>query len=107
MTIITPETLLARIKAGNAPAILDVRSRPEFESGHVPGAIHIPFWDVGKRGTALPADPAEPTVVYCGHGPRAWIAGASLRRRGFSKVVYLEGHMSAWRKRGLPTEVGG
>ena len=106
MTVITPETLLARIQAGDAPAILDVRSRPEFERGHLPGAIHIPFLDVGHQSASLPADPDQPIIVYCGHGPRAWIAGASLRRRGFSKVVYLAGHMSAWSKRGFQLEVG-
>jgi rhodanese-related sulfurtransferase len=105
MTVITPETLLARIKSGDAPVVLDVRSRREFESGHVPGAIHIPFWDVGKRSISLPADPGEPIVVYCGHGPRAWMAGTSLRRRGFSKILYLEGHMSTWKTRGFPREV--
>ena len=97
-----PDELLARIRAGTAPVILDVRSRGEFEAGHVPGAIHIPFWSVSNRLQDIPGAKADPLVVYCGHGPRAWIAGAVLKRRGFTGVTYLEGHMHGWHEAGLP-----
>jgi rhodanese-related sulfurtransferase len=103
---ITGTTLLARIEAGTAPTILDVRSRREFLNGHVPGALHIPFWTVLTRLSAIPTSPADPVVVYCGHGPRAYIAGAALRVSGFRRVVYLEGHMMKWRQAGLRLEVG-
>jgi rhodanese-related sulfurtransferase len=103
----TPQDLLARIDAGEAPAILDVRSRWEYRQGHVPGAVFIPFWAVPFLGTLFPAwrVPAkreDTLVVYCGHGPRAWMAGAALRRRGFRDVQYLDGHMTGWRRAGLP-----
>jgi rhodanese-related sulfurtransferase len=68
---ISAEALLARIESGAAPLILDVRSRLEFARGHVPGARHIPFWQVSRQidESSIPRD-AE-LVVYCGHGPRA------------------------------------
>ena len=100
------KALLAEIEAGTAPAILDVRSRMEFAHGHVPGARHIPFWTLPVRRSEIPVSPDDPLVVYCGHGPRAWFAGAVLRACGFRRVVYLEGHMSKWRRAGLPQEVG-
>ena len=100
------KALLAEIEAGTAPAILDVRSRMEFAHGHVPGAIHIPFWTLPARTSEIALSPDDPLVVYCGHGPRAWIAGAVLRARGFRRVVYLEGHMSRWTQAGLRQEVG-
>jgi rhodanese-related sulfurtransferase len=99
---ITGPALLARIDAGAAPAILDVRTQSEFAAGHVPGAVHVPFWKVLTRPTAVPVPPTEPVVVYCGHGPRARMAGAALERRGFRHVLYLDGHMSAWIAAGLP-----
>lgn len=104
MASITPKALAEQIESGHAPVILDVRSRGEFEGGHVPGAIHVPFLDVRGHAASLPASTGEPIVVYCGHGPRAWIAGAALRRRGFRRVIYLAGHISGWRKAGLPEE---
>lgn len=103
---ITPTALLAQIEAGTAPTILDVRSRREFVNGHVPGARHIPFWILPARTSEIPASQADPIVVYCGHGPRAYMAGAALRLSGFRRVVYLEGHMLQWRQAGLREGVG-
>ena len=96
--MVTPRDLFAAIEAASAPRILDVRTEQEFAAGHVPGAINLPFMRAGE----LNADPAEPLVVYCGLGPRAWIAGLVLRRRGFTAISYLRGHMAAWRRAGLP-----
>jgi rhodanese-related sulfurtransferase len=52
----------------------------------------------------IPVSPDNPIVLYCGHGPRAWMAGASLRRQGFRRIDYLKGHMHAWRKARLREE---
>ena len=101
---ITPQALLDRIESSSAPVILDVRSRVEFARGHVPGARHIPFWRISGRigNLSIPAD-AE-LVVYCGHGPRAVVAGRALRRKGFTRITYLEGHFSRWRGSGFREE---
>ena len=100
----TPLELLAEIDAGHPPAILDVRSAWEFKRGHVPGALHLPFWTVGAHLAEISTAPDQPVVVYCGHGPRAWRAGGALRRHGFTQVIYLAGHMHAWRQAGLREE---
>jgi rhodanese-related sulfurtransferase len=102
MASIGPSALIAQIDAGTAPTILDVRSRREFVGGHVPGALHFPFWTMLFRAARIPR--AEPVVVYCGHGPRAHLAAAAMRLYGFQRVIYLDGHMSQWRKEGLRQE---
>jgi rhodanese-related sulfurtransferase len=103
---ISGAALLAGIDAGTAPAVLDVRSEKEFKEGHVPGALHMPFWKLRGRLSELPLSPADPLVVYCGHGPRAYIAGGILRRAGFRHVLYLAGHMTRWKRDGLRQETG-
>jgi rhodanese-related sulfurtransferase len=104
----TRDELQQRIGAGAAPAILDVRSRREYRLGHVPGAVSIPFWVIQFLGPLLarrlPAKPDQTLVVYCGHGPRAWMAAASLRLRGFRDIQYLDGHWSKWAREGRPVE---
>ena len=95
---ITAADLHTRIEEGRAPAILDVRSEGEFAAGHVPGAVNIPFQRVDSRVADVPARPDDLLVVYCGHGPRAWMAARALRAHGFSDVIYLKGHWSAWKK---------
>jgi len=95
---------MARIEAGSPPPIIDVRSQSEYDAGHVPGAIHIPFWAAYGRASEIPAGPDDEIVVYCAHGPRAGLAKAGFRLAGFHHVVYLEGHMTGWEKAGLPQE---
>jgi rhodanese-related sulfurtransferase len=101
---ISADALLSRIESRAAPVILDVRSRTEFASGHVPGARHIPFWRISRRIGELMIPAEAELVVYCGHGPRAVIAARALRRHGFTRITYLEGHFSTWRTRGLREE---
>jgi rhodanese-related sulfurtransferase len=104
MRSVTPDTLMKQIADGTAPVIVDVRSAAEYGDGHVPGAIHLPFWQVGRSLQKLASMRELPIVVYCGHGPRAYIAGAALRRRGFNNVAYLTGHMKKWKELNLPVE---
>lgn len=101
---ITGPELAARIAAGTAPVIVDVRSEREFKAGHVPGALHLPFWAALSRAGEIPGPRDAPVVVYCEHGPRATLARASLRSRGFTSILLLEGHMHGWREAGLPIE---
>jgi rhodanese-related sulfurtransferase len=100
----TPDALRARLEAGDPPLVLDVRSRREFADGHVPGAVHVPFWAMLWRAGRLAVPRTDPVVVYCGHGPRAHIARALMRLRGFRRVSCLAGHMARWRQSGLPEQ---
>ena len=103
---ISAADLLAQIEAGHPPVILDVRSRREFEKGHVPGARHMPFWAVSMRHGDIPGSRTDPIVIYCGHGPRAALAASLLRRAGFQRLEFLEGHMSGWISSQLPQQAG-
>jgi rhodanese-related sulfurtransferase len=97
-------TLLAQIDSSSAPTILDVRTASEFAQGHVPGALNIPFERIGGHVDDIPGSRGDAVVVYCGHGPRAWMAGALLRKHGFTNVSYLAGHFSKWHGAGLREE---
>jgi rhodanese-related sulfurtransferase len=90
--------------ARTAPVVLDVRTGREFRRGHVPGAVHIPFQLVAIRASGVGASRLTPIVVYCGHGPRAWIAGVVLRALGFRNVTFLTGHWAGWVRARLPRE---
>ena len=103
-THITTAELNSLINSGHAPLIVDVRSSWEYKAGHVPGAIHLPFWLAYARADEIDAPKDELVIVYCAHGPRAGIGKAALVREGFTQVRYLQGHMKAWNKAGLPVE---
>lgn len=94
--------LLTQIEKGHAPIIIDVRSAREYQSGHVPGAIHIPFWTAFTTDKLNTYDKTKEVVLYCEHGPRAGIAKLGFSLSGFNKISYLAGHMTAWKKSGHP-----
>jgi len=96
--------LTDQINSGNPPTIVDVRSSDEYEAGHIPGAIHIPWWAVFTRNSKIPSAHEEPLVIYCEHGPRAKLAKLAFRIVGFQEIRYLEGHMSSWKAENLSIE---
>ena len=101
---ISAARLHALIKSGNAPTIVDVRFGLEFAAGHVPGAIHLPFWLAFTRARGIDAPRDKPVVVYCAHGPRAAVGRLALKLAGFTRLHYLKGHMTGWIRAGLPLE---
>ena len=101
---VAADALLQQIDSGRAPLVLDVRSRAEFDAGHVPGSVNLPFWAIPFRASSLSARPGDPIVVYCGHGPRAQLAMAVLRIKGFTRVACLAGHWAEWKKLQRPQE---
>lgn len=100
----TPAELVARIEAGQNPLVLDVRSRFEFDRGHVPGARHVSFWRTASHLAAIKVSPPAEVVIYCGHGPRALWTAWGLRLAGVTRVSLLEGHWARWVREGLPRE---
>jgi rhodanese-related sulfurtransferase len=102
---ISADELAARIAAGDAPLVLDVRSREEFAAGRVPQALNIPHAELGSRlGELGVEDPDREIVVYCESGRRAELAASTLRHAGFREVRHLEGDMRAWRVGERPCE---
>lgn len=101
---ISPKALYQKLnKKGRTPLVVDVRSSMEYRRGHVPGALHLPLWSVPFKRRQLPSD-GRPVVVYCEAGPRAVLARGLMLLVGVRPVDYLDGHMAAWRRAGLPVE---
>lgn len=98
------DELLVQIQKGQAPLIIDARSSFEYQTSHVPGALHIPFWTAFTTDKLDNYEKTEPVVLYCEHGPRAGIAKLAISLSGFENISYLAGHMTAWKKAGLPVE---
>ncbi len=75
---------------------IDVRSYPDYEFGHIQGAINLPEEEFDTRFTALKPqlEQAEAIVIYCKNadcGKSYWRA-LDLRKRGFKQVrIYPHG----------------
>ena len=89
---------------GSSPVILDVRTSAEFERGHIPGAVHIPYDELEGRLGEISASPSDTIVVYCMTGPRARRGEQTLLQNGFGNVRHLDGGFLAWEDAGNPIE---
>jgi rhodanese-related sulfurtransferase len=75
--------------------IIDVREKDEWESGHIPEALHIPVGTVQEEiATAVP-DKGAKIRVYCAAGRRAERAKQTLLEMGYRDVRNLGGFSSA------------
>jgi len=99
---ISPGALRERLGVGEALQLLDVRSPPEFLSGHLEGARLLPITRFRREIEALELDAERPVVVICRTAHRSIPAVRWLRRAGFD-AVQLRGGMLAWSRGGLPT----
>ena len=81
--------------------VLDVRSDKEWQSGHIEGAIHISLGELPDRFAEIPKNQA--VIAVCGSGYRSSIAASLLQTNGFSDVSSMDGGMTAWNHRQLPT----
>lgn len=102
--LVSQNDLLQKLEQGSAVLILDVRTRGEYSSGHVPQAINIPHYELANRLQELSASKDREIVTYCERGPRAGVAEDILQEAGFTAVRHLEGDMFLWRLNDLPIE---
>ncbi|PEX84479.1 Zn-dependent hydrolase [Bacillus cereus] len=91
--------LYPHIKGGSV-RVLDVRSKKEWEEGHLHDAIHITLGNLFEKLDDVPKD--CPIVLQCRTGLRSAIAASILQRAGIKEVVNLKGGFLAWKKAGLP-----
>lgn len=87
--LITPIELLRRIDSGEKLQIIDTRSKKQFETSRVKGAIHIALAELRDRYEEL--DKECVTVTYCNKGVTGNAAQNILLNKGFRQVYNLSG----------------
>jgi hydroxyacylglutathione hydrolase len=80
--------------------VADVRRPPEWEDGHIEGAMLLPLNQAAKMAGKL--DKSRPVAVHCKGGYRSAIASSLLLRAGFKQVLNVKGGFDAWKAAGLP-----
>jgi molybdopterin/thiamine biosynthesis adenylyltransferase/rhodanese-related sulfurtransferase len=91
---IEPAVLGARLAAGEAIDVIDVREPYEWEIARIEGARLIPLATLETRLTELAQD--REIVVHCKMGGRSAQAVRRLRAAGFRNVVNLAGGIQRW-----------
>ncbi|MCX8193685.1 MAG: rhodanese-like domain-containing protein [Nitrososphaeria archaeon] len=94
--------LKEKIDMGEKIFILDVREKAEWETGYIPGAVHIRLTELTDNLDKLPPEKDALIVVYCKVGLRGMIALSVLRILGYTNVFNLRGGSDAWVAAGYP-----
>ena len=91
----TPQEVQARHEAEPDLLLLDVRTEPEWNAYHIPGALLMPMQVITSRLGEL--DPHRETIVLCEHGVRSMrVARFLVEQAGFETAGNMLGGMSEW-----------
>jgi rhodanese-related sulfurtransferase len=97
---VSRDELLARMETGEV-VLVDVRPEPEYNAGHIPGALSIPVEHLAARLATLA--PGREVVAYC-RGPYCMLsvdAVEVLRAHGIAAIRLKDG-FPEWKAAGLP-----
>ncbi len=67
--------------------LIDVRTKSEFDSGHLENAINIQYNEIEKKIITLTKNKDKSIVVYCRSGRRSGIAKKMLGKIGYKNVI--------------------
>lgn len=90
----------AHIAADKGAMIIDVRSKKEYNTGHINGAVNIPIDILDKMYGRLPRD--KEMIVYCRSGSRSMVAAHLLKEQGW--IVHDVATQEDWGRELSPLE---
>lgn len=70
--------------------LVDIRERSEFEKGHWPGAVNMPYNEAVEGVKKLPKN--RYLLLYCDHGGGSMQLASRLGREGYSVATVVGGY---------------
>jgi len=80
----------------NGAQIIDVRTKAEYQQGHIKDSINIPLNNLASHFSKLKKD--KPVITCCASGMRSASAKSMLKSTGFAQVHNGGGWMSLQNK---------
>jgi hydroxyacylglutathione hydrolase len=100
------EALAERVRADDV-VLVDVRDAEEWEEGHVPGSVHVPYHELRDGPPTELRNGGKPLAVACSAGNRSSIAASLLARAGVKNVIHVaEGGVAELANEGIKLEKG-
>lgn len=76
--------------------IIDVRTKGEYQSGHIRGSVNIPLQQLNTQLSKIKKD--KPVITCCASGMRSASAKSILKSNGFTEVYNGGGWASLQQK---------
>lgn len=97
-TRITMQTAKSMLDADPNIVVIDVRTQDEFDGGHIPGAISIPYEEIASKAPKRISNKEAKIFVNCSSGFRSRIASLTLIKLGYTNVFDI-GSIRDWNYR--------
>lgn len=75
--------------------LIDVRTKEEYDSNHIEGAINIPLDDISSQIESKVKKKDKKIIVYCQSGNRSNMARGILKKLGYTNIYDL-GSINNW-----------
>ena len=97
MPEVAATALMAELRNGGTPYLLDCRENYERRQGYIPNSTHIVMREIPYRVGELDRD--ADIVVVCAHGNRSYGVAGYLIENGF-RARSLKGGTAGWQAQG-------
>ena len=88
---ITAEEAKQIMDTEEAYIILDVREQDEYDAGHIPEAILIPYTQIEEKANEMLPDKDQLILVHCRSGRRSKLAAEALAELGYTNIKEFGG----------------
>ncbi|MGI9319748.1 MAG: rhodanese-like domain-containing protein [bacterium] len=93
---------LPQIQARQSAVVVDVRSKEEFDKGHIEQSLSLPVESMQDNLKKLNKYRGKPLIIICQNGARATKAAGILKKNEFTDLYLLDGGVTSWSKENLP-----
>ena len=89
------------IIANIAPLLLDVRTKREYDTGHLANSTLIPVQIIQRVHPQLADYKDKPILIYCATGNRSTVTARILINNGFKNIYNMRYGLAEWKHHGL------
>lgn len=88
---ISAQTGSTMLEENSKIVLIDVRTKEEYDSGHIQGSILIPHDEIADKIKDVVPKKSTPIIVYCRSGSRSKTAANTLIELGYSEIYDMGG----------------
>ena len=85
---------------GDGFILIDVRTRDEYDLGHISNAINLDFYSDTFQDSILELPKNENIILYCRTNNRSTKTANILKENGFDNISVIKGGITEWVRNG-------
>jgi rhodanese-related sulfurtransferase len=93
---------LKKHKADNDVVLIDLRTKEEYDKGHIEGAVLIDFRQADSPKKLEQLDKTKRYILYSKTSTESFMAFELMKELRFENVHSITGGWDAWKSKGLP-----